>query len=376
MNQVKSYILLFFLAVGICFPASGQMKFNEIAYSDVSALHYQSLSSNYNKMIFKGTLADNYTLTMEISGAVTPNTEKPVELKGHYFYDNLPLKIYLQGYVHTDGTVILQEVVNGKITGTFCGNVSDQEFTGIWTGSRTQSQYNFRLSEFLPAGSAQLEMKHIRTTNRKCDHIIPEKCSSFDVIYPTISNSAASSAINTAIEEQIASFTHIKTSSFHFNNIEEELQFALSQLEGVNTELVVSVEMNTDNLLTLLYFHSESENDAPRAISSFVYQNFDLQTGNIISLSDLFVNGYENVLGEKIQGAIRSRYGNVEFLRDEFFITHNFELSEKGILFQYNAQDIITENNQIPSIFFSYCELEEILNPSGRYFPFIQARMN
>ena len=376
MNQIKSYITLFFLAAGIYFPVSGQMKFNEMAYSDVSALHYQSLSSNYNKLTFKGTLADNYTLTMEISGAVTQNTEKPVELKGHYFYDNLPMKIYLQGYVQADGTVVLQELVNGKITGTFSGNVNQQEFSGTWTGSRTQAQYSFRLSEFMPAGSAQLEMKHIRTTNRKCGHILPEKCSSFDVIYPAITNSAASSAINTAIEDQIASFTHIQTSALNFSTIEEELQFALSQVEGVNTELVVSVEMNKDNLLTLLYFHSESENDAPGAITSFVYQNFNMQTGNLISLSDLFVNGYENILGEKIQGAIHSRYGNVEYIRNEFFITNNFELSEKGILFQYNAQDVITKSNQIPSVFFSYCELEEILNPIGSYFPFIQERMN
>lgn len=376
MNQIKSYFTLFFLAAGIYFPVLGQMKFNEMAYSDVSALHYQSLSSNYNKLTFKGTLADNYSLTMEINGTVTQNTEKLVELKGHYFYDNLPMKIYLQGYVHADGTVILQELVNGKITGVFNGNVDQQEFTGTWTGSRTQNQYGFRLTEFMPAGAAQMEMKHIRTTNRKCGHILPEKCSSFDVIYPTITNSAASLAINASIEYQIASFTHIQTSSLNFSSIEEELQYALSQVEGVNTELVVSVEMNKDNLLTLLYFHSESENDAPGTITSFVYQNFNMQTGSLISLSDLFVDGYETILGAKIQSNINSRFGNVEYIRDAFFITNNFELSEKGILFQYNAQDIITESNQIPSVFFSYCELEEILNPAGSYFPFIQARMN
>lgn len=108
--MIKSYFALFFLAVEIYIPVSGQMKFNEMAYSDVSALHYQSLSSNYNKLIFKGKLADNYTLTMEISGSVTQNTEKPVELKGHYFYDNLPMKIYLQGYVHADGTVLYKNL--------------------------------------------------------------------------------------------------------------------------------------------------------------------------------------------------------------------------------------------------------------------------
>lgn len=219
-------------------------------------------------------------------------------------------------------------------------------------------------------------MKHIRTTNRKCGHILPEKCSSFDVIYPVITNSAASSAINTAIEDQIASFTHIQTSALNFSTIEEELQFALSQVEGVNTELVVSVEMNKDNLLTLLYFHSESENDAPGTITNFIYQNFNIQTGKLISLSDLFVRGYENILGDKIQQKIITCFGNVEFINGTFFITNNFELSEKGILFQYNAQDVITDNNQIPSVFLSYCELEEILNPDGNFFSFIQARMN
>lgn len=97
MNLKGLNIILFFLSFGIHFPVIGQMKFNEMMYSDVTALHYQSLSSNYNKLTFKGTLADNYSLTMEISGAVTNNAEKPVELKGHYFYDNLPMKIYLQG---------------------------------------------------------------------------------------------------------------------------------------------------------------------------------------------------------------------------------------------------------------------------------------
>ncbi|MCX7744975.1 MAG: hypothetical protein N2167_10475 [Flavobacteriales bacterium] len=345
-------------------------------YSDVTALHYQSLSSNFNKLTFKGTLADNYSLTMEISGAKTNDSEKPVELKGHYFYDNLPMKIYLQGYVHADGSVVLQELVNGKITGVFNGNVSEQEFKGTWTGTRTQNQYGFRLSAFIPTGVAQLEMKHIRTTNRKCGNLLPEKCSSFDVIYPTITNSSASLAINTAIEDQIASFTHIKTSSFNFSSIEEELQYALSQVEGVNTELVVTVEMNKENILTLLYFHSESENDAPGAITSFVYQNFNMQTGNLITLDDLFIKGFESFLGEKIQNSINTRNGKADFINNSFFITNNFEISEKGILFQYNAQDMITENGQIPSIFFTYCELEEILNPSGIYFPFIKARMN
>ncbi len=376
MNLKKSNITLFFLFIGFCLPVIGQMKFNEMIYSDVTALHYQSLSSNYNKLTFKGKLADNYSLTMEISGTITNNSEKPVELKGHYFYDNLPMKIYLQGYVHADGTVVLEELVNGKITGVFNGRVSEQEFKGTWTGARTQSQYEFRLSEFMPAGAAQFEMKHIRTTNRKCGNLLPEKCSSFDVIYPTITNAAGSFAINTAIENQIASFTHIQTSSLNFSTIEEELQYALSKVEGVNTELVVSVEMNKENILSLLYFHSESENDAPVAITSFIYQNFNLQTGGLITLDDLFVEGYENFLGEKIQNNLCSRYGKVDFIRNEFFITNNFEISEKGIMLQYNAQDVITENGQIPSIFFSYCELEEILNPSGLYYPFIQARMN
>lgn len=376
MNLKGLNIILFFLSFGIHFPVIGQMKFNEMMYSDVTALHYQSLSSNYNKLTFKGTLADNYSLTMEISGAVTNNAEKPVELKGHYFYDNLPMKIYLQGYVQADGTVVLEELVNGKITGVFNGSVSEQEFKGTWTGSRTQNQYGFRLSEFMPAGAAQLEMKHIRTTNRKCGNLLPEKCSSFDVIYPTITNTTGSLAINAAIEDQIASFTHIQTSSLNFGTIEEELQYALSQVEGVNTELVVSVEMNKENILTLLYFHSESENDAPGAITSFVYQNFNMQTGRVITLDDLFVEGYENLLGEKIQSNLSSRYGNVDFIHNSFYITNNFEISEKGIMFQYNAQDVITENGQIPSIFFSYCELEDILNPKGIYFPFIEARMN
>lgn len=367
---------MFFLSIGICWPIFGQLKFNEMMYSDVTALHYQSLSSNYNKLTFKGTLADNYSLTMEISGAITNDSEKPVELKGHYFYDNLPMKIYLQGYVQADGTVVLEELVNGKITGIFKGSVNEQEFKGKWTGSRTQNQYGFRLSEFMPAGAAQIEMKHIRTTNRKCGNLLPEKCSSFDVIYPTITNTAGSMAINTAIEDQIASFTHIQTSSLNFGTIEEELQYALSQVEGVNTELVVSVEMNKENILTLLYFHSESENDAPGAITSFVYQNFNMQTGRLITLDDLFLEGYEKLLGEKIQNNLSSRYGKIDYIHNSFFITNNFEISEKGIMFQYNAQDVITENGQIPSIFFSYCELEDILNPTGIYFPFIKAKMN
>ncbi len=114
-------------------------------------------------------------------------------------------------------------------------------------------------------------------------------------------------------------------------------------------DYVVSVHGQTDKMLSLSFFNSSYLGGA-HPMTTFFFVNINKETGDTLSLADVFGNGFENKLNSAIDKKFREqrelkpgdnlskKFGLFE---NKISFTYNFAVnSDKGLDFYYNAYDI------------------------------------
>lgn len=105
-------------------------------------------------------------------------------------------------------------------------------------------------------------------------------------------------------------------------------------------------------------------------IDHTLVMNFDKQTGKQLSLADVFVEGYQQKLNEKLISALLKKIGvsTVSELHDkdylystDMFPSENFILGEDEITFIYNPYEIAPYEKGKTELSLDYDDLEEIL---------------
>ena len=105
-------------------------------------------------------------------------------------------------------------------------------------------------------------------------------------------------------------------------------------------------------------------------IEQLLVMNFDMQSGNQLTLQDIFVPGYEERLKEMLLNKLMDMTDSktMEELKEKGFLysmdmfpSENFMLEEDHITFVYNAYEIAPYTMGRTSLEMSYSELSEIL---------------
>lgn len=142
--------------------------------------------------------------------------------------------------------------------------------------------------------------------------------------------------------------------------------YIYSRTEAINNTIILC----NDSLLSFqVYSYSEMYGGAVHPNSSLLLTSINLNTLRVIQVKDIFTEGYEEVLG----GMIRSKL--LQIMEDnggkisDFFnfnkisSNNNFYLTQTGIEFTYNSNEIAPYVAGRFDIEFTYQELKKILKP-------------
>ncbi len=142
--------------------------------------------------------------------------------------------------------------------------------------------------------------------------------------------------------------------------------------EKVDTTKVRSVQttnlsvklMNTQVLVMQIFNFAYSEGAAHGNFSN-LYLNYDLQNGKILSVTDIFLPGFEDILMPEILAQLK---GNGVLLLDEDNVTfpQTFRLTEDGVEFVYGIYSIAPYAAGEPRVGFYSSDLQDVLTPEGK----------
>lgn len=188
-----------------------------------------------------------------------------------------------------------------------------------------------------------------------------EKCLLFQIEYPVITGKVSQVVvdnINRQIESEILLNTPVEKGSV--NSVEEmveELTSTYKQLvdDFEDYEQSWLVEINAD----ILYQNEDYISLASTVFNytggahpnnSQIYKSYDLKTGNVITLSDLFVEGYQNTLFQAAEIEFRMQKeippqntlasAGYWFEDDQFELNENFAIINKSLIFYFNPYEI------------------------------------
>ena len=111
-------------------------------------------------------------------------------------------------------------------------------------------------------------------------------------------------------------------------------------------------------------------------INQLITFNFDIATGKLITLADVFAPGYESQLKTSLMKALKSKTGlnSINELKDagylysmDMFPSENFILNDETITFVYNPYEIAPYAVGSIELVITYNEVSQILNPSFKH---------
>lgn len=111
-------------------------------------------------------------------------------------------------------------------------------------------------------------------------------------------------------------------------------------------------------------------------INQLITFNFDIATGKLMTLSDIFAPGFESQLNSALIKALKSKTGlnSLNELKDagylysmDMFPSENFILNEETITFVYNPYEIAPYAMGSIELIITYSEVSQILNSEFKY---------
>jgi len=101
-----------------------------------------------------------------------------------------------------------------------------------------------------------------------------------------------------------------------------------------------------------------------------IYTNFDMKTGNVLYVKDVFVKGADNKLSKMIEAAVRKQYEvkpnekltDAGFFENKIYPNENFAITKDGIEFLFNQYEVAAYALGPVEVKFTYKELEGLLN--------------
>lgn len=117
------------------YPKSGKKtKDNSVSNSNDS----DTQGNNYR---YEGTIDGKYGIVMNLTFS------NYGDVSGQYYYKSKKSPIELQGNINSDGVLMLEEKVNGKVTGNFAGKWSSSEYSGSWISADGNKEMPFKVVE-------------------------------------------------------------------------------------------------------------------------------------------------------------------------------------------------------------------------------------
>ncbi len=328
---------------------------------------------------FKGKIGDN-EIRVELIKA--PSKDNPqFNLRGSYYYERIGENIQLkQGNIDNLGNIYLEEGVSKRDydgqnsfakTGTFRGmyyaNLGRLE--GEWVSVNGQ-----RLPFFFQEDYS--------------NHSIPAEIIFNDINYesaeirfhyPRFQNHPQAQSINQYLQKNILGDMQAKMIQF-INNYQETAALG-GMADGFESTNIGYIRHNDHHILTIEYSSNDFQGGMHGMFQSSFY-NFNLQNGNLISLDDVLVKGYETPLTQIAEKIFRSKYGmkpdqslgefGFTFPGNAFKLTNNYYLDRQGIGFFYNVYEIAPYAVGYQELFLPFEQIKQLVKKGGLLSPYVE----
>lgn len=105
---------------------------------------------------------------------------------------------------------------------------------------------------------------------------------------------------------------------------------------------------------------------AAHGLYSNLFVNYDVEAGNILTLSMIFKPGYERTLQPEILRRLKENNSQLLMDDDEINVSQNFRITDDGIEFIYGIYSIAPYSAGEPLVSFNPYELSDILSEKGK----------
>jgi hypothetical protein len=333
-----------------CNNQSTQKDKVEAAQTDDMTI--KSTNNFYKK--FHGNIGNDIKLTMDL-------TLSDSTFSGSYYVENDAAFYLITGQLLASNEITLKaQNEKYKEVAVFHGKLmSPQIFEGTWISGKTK--FPFTLTE-VQNNDMQIIFQELRSQN--CDakkKDTSKRCSYIDInmIRLALPNNSASEKINTAITKLIIG-NQYQSINQYLKSVNDNQEF----FSEVNIDF--TVESNEEELICIGYLSYQYDDGAAHPLFSVTFKNYDLKTGEEITLDMLFKREFEgklNQLAEKIFVDMNGKEG-WDFEPGKFKINNNFIIQKRGLLFQYNDYEIGTYLSR-PSVFIPYAQIKDLIKEDG-----------
>ncbi|NJL13092.1 MAG: DUF3298 domain-containing protein [Microscillaceae bacterium] len=197
--------------------------------------------------------------------------------------------------------------------------------------------------------------------------------------YPRFLEKASARALNQFIQANILGNVPEKISQF-MQKFQEEKSLG-GMIELFESSHITYIRLNENNLLSLEYASAEFTG-GPHGVYKSLFYNFNTETGQMLTLSDVLAPGYETALTKLAEQALRRNYGikAEESLADygftlaegQFKLTNNFYLKPEGIGFYYNVYEIAPFAVGPQDIFVPFAQLKELIRKNSPLMAYLK----
>lgn len=255
-------------------------------------------------------------------------------------------------------------IVSVVVLAACTGNETGQEITAT-TSFESYSEENCSRSEEIKSNSK--DHPDLNLFDTLCTKI------KLELVKIETPSQEISQKINREIEAEIC--RNYSFGEENYTTIEEILNSVNEDENGFDVSIHTNVITNTNNVLCVqLNFDTYSFGAAhPFAFSYFM--NFDLGTGKTITLDELMQPGYKSRLNEIGKKNFIQQNGKEgwNFSREnEFQLSDDFAITEKGLLFSYNPYDIGPYVMGAPDVLIKYEEISSLIKKGGLLKKFAQ----
>jgi hypothetical protein len=381
MKFIPLYLSVYFLL----FLTSCSQQVDKKSKTETLKELHSDLSGDTNHVnIFE--LPENYFSYMEgtigdipIAMVLIKNKET---IAGYYYYKKIgaPLKIIgLYNDKHSFNFVESSDKYD--TTGFFKGNFIDATtFIGTWNNPKKTKEFEVNLKR-KDIGIEQVNYHLLTKKNcarkEKNKHKNPNDLEYWDTICSLVEinqlkikakDSKLNTSINKSIEKEIcASYGERKNSISDVLNMVDPDPNYDTDIDEYGFDLHINCELTHVDPYTLSIVINDYSYTygAAHPNSGQSHLNFDLSTGKLLQLDDMFSETNIKkltLLGEK---KFIQQYGSEgwDFEPGNFKLARNFSLTALGITFHYNTYEIGCYANGSPSISIPYSEIKKLMKP-------------
>lgn len=393
--KLKRYFF-FFLAVLMvaafpdlsrCAAASGELNMSSVSLPQYFYKRFEGQIPGLGTIVINLTREDsvitgNYYFT---------DSGRPVNIGRNSRIDDNGM-IYIEGHYIGSGNYE-HDSISSTIQGRF---VTNNEILGAFTKTGDDNDYSFMLLEKYPNGSAKIDIKnYFRQFGDNGEY----PGASIQFSYPSIRflyDRTVADSLNKMITDSLMNRyqsvdSSFKTFSFDscMNDYIRNYQKFINDLPpndngfrpGWNESYTSDVIFNSHNILTLRTTVFRYNGGAhPNTV--FIFTNYDLRSGRIISLPEILKPDYKNSLNRLGEAAIRKFYninpnetlqqGGLFVEKGMFKINDNFSITLGGLLFQFNQYEIAPYSFGAPEIYIPYSKINNYINMNSLMAPLLK----